>query len=619
MDDFKDLNSIYTYIEANAIDFKFSNQIADIFKNFRDVKLKEDKKKEAYKAQWELDFFSFGIHKGKLGPLFTTADKEGNEISYPNLENFNEDTYEYLSERLDNSKNPLIKAHYSIILWFSPKKHGKYAKIAVDSLLELVKLYENKDKKEPNEQWGYKLFQSIENAYYIGLNAKYRINDVKLEIIRLIKSFNSKSKSSFVLKLRLIELMLDEKKNFVKDDFSGFQKVCWEISNDLISKENLHGTIMILEIGEKVDNKTGIKTYNWRKRIAKSYESLMEHAIKKENMASIDFCLLSLENYQKINDKNKIKELEEKYEKLNQDIELNKISVPLGDYDKHLKEMAEYSDELTENDSLVLIEVLMGGYNFLLPKFENIEELTDNIIKSFPLMAMCSKVDLDPRGHPAKHYTSEEDKKYHEIIRHYLMFVEMASKPFIQSFFINAIHKKKLSPQIILNFLREETWLGRIYENRIYNKTVKHDWIALLAPSIYDYFRQMEIFFLNPVNSPNFTLCTDSLVLKLEGIIRDFCGLNGIKTFETFSKDGKNHVKEKSINKLLNEEKLEEILGKDDLLFLKILLIEQGGYNLRNEIAHSLLSTKNYGIDNMHLLLLALFRLAKYTIKEENS
>jgi hypothetical protein len=234
-------------------------------------------------------------------------------------------------------------------------------------------------------------------------------------------------------------------------------------------------------------------------------------------------------------------------------------------------------------------------------------------------MAMCSKVDLDPRGHPAKHYTSEEDKKYHEIIRHYLMFVEMASKPFIQSFFINAIHKKKLSPQIILNFLREETWLGRIYENRIYNKTVKHDWIALLAPSIYDYFRQMEIFFLNPVNSPNFTLCTDSLVLKLEGIIRDFCGLNGIKTFETFSKDGKNHVKEKSINKLLNEEKLEEILGKDDLLFLKILLIEQGGYNLRNEIAHSLLSTKNYGIDNMHLLLLALFRLAKYTIKEENS
>lgn len=619
MDDFKDLNSIYIYIEANAIDYKFSDRIADIFKNFRDLKFKEDNKKEAYRAQWELDFFSFSIHKGKLGPLFTAADKEGNEISYPNLENFNDDTYEYLIERLADSKNPLIKARYSIILWFSPKKHGEYAKIAVDSFLELVKIYEDKDKNEPNEQWGYKLLQSIENAYHIGLNAKYKINDLKSEIIRLIKSFNPKSNSSFVLKLRLIELMLDEKKNFVKDDFSGFQTVCWEISIDLISKENLNGTIMILEIGEKVDNKTGMKTYIWRKHIAKSYESLMEHAIKKENMASIDFCLLSLKNYQKINDKNKIKELEGKYKKLNQDIKLNKVSIPLGDYDKHLKEIAEYSDELTENDSSVLIEVLMGGYDFLLPKFENIEELTDNIIKSFPLMAMCSKVDLDPRGHPAKHYTSEDDKKYHEIIRHYLLFVEMVSTPFLQSFFINTIHKKKLSPQIILKFLRKETWLGRVYVNKIFNNTVKHDWIALLAPSIYDYFRQMEIFFLNPVNSPNFTLCTDSLVLKLEGIIRDFCGLNGIKTFETFSKDGKNHVKEKSLNKLLNEEKLEEILGKDDLLFLKILLIEQGGYNLRNEIAHSLLSTKNYGINNMHLLLLALFRLSKYTINEENS
>ncbi|MFA0834568.1 MAG: DUF4209 domain-containing protein [Methanobacterium formicicum] len=615
---FKDLKNIYNYLEANAIDYSSSDQIGSIFQKLRDLKLEEDKKEEAFKAQWETDFFNFGIHQGSLEPLFGAADKDGNEFTYPNLENFTEEQYEYLIERLNETKNPFIQARYSIILWHSPKKHGKYAKIAVDSLFELVKLYEEKDKTEPGEHWGYKAFEFIENAYYIGFNAKYRINDIKLEIMRLIKGFNHKSGSSLVLRLRLIELMLEEKKVFTKNDFHGFQKVCWELSSDLISKKDFHGAIMILKIGERVDNKTGIKTYIWRKRIAKAYESLMEDASQKENLASIDFCLSAINNYKKINDKAKITELKEKYENLNQNIELGQFSVTLKNYNKHLKEMEEFADNLTDKDSEVLIEFLMSGYTFLLPKFEKMEEIANDISKNSPLLAMCSKINLDSRGHPSKHYTSEEEREYHQIIQNYKLFIEV-SKPFLYSFFTNAIYKKKLSPQIILEYFRDKTWLGTVYENKVYNKTVKHDWIALLAPSIFEYFRQIEIFFLNPINnSCNFTLCTDSLVLKLEGIIRDFCALNGIKTFEIFSKKEKSIVQEKSLNKLLNEEKLEEILGKDDLLFLKILLVEQSGYNLRNEVAHSLLSSNNYDFSKIHLLLLALFRLAKYVNNDKS-
>lgn len=616
--DFKELNNVYTHIEANAIDYNFSNQIGSIFQKLRDLKLEEDIKEEAFKAQWETDFFNFGIHKGALEPLFGAADDDGNEFTYPNLENFTEEQYEYLIERLKKTKNPLIQSRYSIILWHSPKKHGQYAKITVDSLLKLAKQYEKKDKIEPHEHWGYKAFQSIENAYYIGLNAKYRINDIKLEVIRLIKGFNHKSGSSLVLRLRLIELMLEGKKNFSKNDFHGFQKVCWELSSDLISKKDFHGVIMILKLGEKVDNKTENKTYIWRKRIAEAYESLMEDASQKENLASIDFCLSAINNYQKINGKEKIKELKEKYENLNQNIELGKFSVPLKNYNKHLNEMEEFADDLTDKDSEVLIEFLMLGYKFLLPKFEEMENMANNINKNTPLLAMCSKVVLDPRGHPSKHYTSEEDKKYHQIIQNYKLFIEV-SKPFLYSFFTNAIYKKKLSPQIILEYLRAKTWLGTVYENKVYNETVQHDWIALLAPSIFEYFRQIEIFFLNPVNNiSNFTLCTDSLVLKLEGIIRDFCALNSIKTFEVISRKEKTTVQEKSLNKLLNEKKLEEILGKNDLLFLKILLVEQSGYNLRNEVAHSLLSSNNYDFGKIHLLLLALFRLAKYVINDKS-
>ena len=53
--------------------------------------------------------------------------------------------------RLENSSNPILKARYAHILWNSPKKHEKYAKIAINSYLELLIFYEEKDKKDPKE------------------------------------------------------------------------------------------------------------------------------------------------------------------------------------------------------------------------------------------------------------------------------------------------------------------------------------------------------------------------------------------------------------------------------------------------------------------------------------
>lgn len=612
------LNELYIDIDANADNYEHLEEIAKLFQELRDLKLNENENDEAKIAQWELDFFNFTIMKGELYSLCSMVNKDGATLEYPSLDNFNEETYEYLIERLNNSNNPLIKAQYSTILWKSPKRHGKYAKIAVDSFLELIKIYEEKDKEEIQKSWGYKAFQSAENAYRIGLSSKYKINDVKLEIIRLIKSFNPKSRSSFVLKLRLIELMLEEKKNFNKDDFSGLENVCLEVYNDLIEKGEFHDSIMILELGEKIDKKRGTNTYNWRKSIAEMYESLMEKASSADNFLALDFCLDALENYKKINDTIKIEELKKKYSEINENTKLKKVTFQLKDYQKHLNEIKNYAEEISELDSIEIIGFLMYGNKVLLPSFKNLDELTDKIIQDFPILAMCSKVNLDPRGHPAEHFVTEDDKKYHEIIRNYRYFLEMVTEKFLFFLFIAAIQKGKLSGQIIIDFLKKESWIGREWIKKVNGRDIKYNWITLVAPSIYAYFNQMAIYLLNPnVNISNFILCIDSLVLKLEGIIRDFCTLNGITTYTTF-KENKQIVRERPLNKLLNDEKLEKILGKDDLLFLKFLLIEQGGYNLRNEIAHSLISMGNYNINNIHLLLLAFFRLAKYQVKNDS-
>lgn len=172
MKNFTDLRSLYYHLEKNATDYKYIHEIGNLFQKLRDLKHKENKSDEAEKAQWEVDFFNFVIKDGQLNPLFEIPNDKGEISVYPTCGRFDDRTYEYLIERLNSSINPLLKARYSHILWASPKKHAKYAKTAVDSYIELIKTYEAKDKKKPQDGHGLDILEAAKNAYSICLPNK---------------------------------------------------------------------------------------------------------------------------------------------------------------------------------------------------------------------------------------------------------------------------------------------------------------------------------------------------------------------------------------------------------------------------------------------------------------
>jgi hypothetical protein len=104
-------------------------------------------------------------------------------------------------------------------------------------------------------------------------------------------------------------------------------------------------------------------------------------------------------------------------------------------------------------------------------------------------------------------------------------------------------------------------------------------------------------YFLSSGKIPNYILAIDSLTLKIEGILRDFCEFSDITTFSTRREKTGIIVKEKDVNALLHDTKLKEILGNDNILLLRFLLIEKGGYNLRHNVAHSLMTYWEYNIN----------------------
>ncbi len=617
MEKFTDLKGLYNHLEKNAADYKYSHQIGELFRELRDLKFKENESEEAKKAQWEVDFFNFWVKDGKINPKFTKTNEKGEVIEYPNLDRLDDKTCKYLIERLDNTSNPLLKARYSLILWCSPYKHAKYAKIAIDSYLKLIKIYETKDGKEPQGHYGLDILDAIKNAHSLTCQVRYKLEKVKSEIRRLVDGFNFKSSSSFALRARLIDLMLQDKRRFSKEDFVGFEHICWKILRSL-EKSNIHGAIQMLELGEKVDEKQGKKTHEWRRQIAELYETLMR--ARENDFASLTFCQLAIDNYKKIKDEKKIKELEKRYSELKGSVKLRKFEMKI-DLTEHVKKCREIAEKITQNKPEEIIKFLMLDKN-LLPRFKDMEKVSGELNKEYPLQHLFPKEIIDQSGHTAQHFSDENERKYYGMLQQYDMELKLNKMYLINEIFFAAIQERKLSASILLEFLRQYSWFGKNIPKKLEkDKIIQYNWLNLIAPALHEYFLQIHYYFQNPANYPNLVLSIDSLTLKIEGLLRDICRFAGVPTFYTTKdRNGRNIAREKDIHALLHEKAVKKLFDEDDLLFFKFLLVEQAGYNLRHRIAHSLMLFREYRIIYMHLLIFALLKLGKYDfVKREDN
>ncbi len=618
MENFNDLESVYNHLEEHAADYKYIFQLGNLFQRVRDLKHKECKKDEVERAQWELEFFKFEIDKNILNPKYTSTNEKGEEVKFPNIDNFNESTYIYLIERLNSTSNPILKSRYAHILWLSPKKHSKYAKIAVDSYLELIKICEKKDKEKPEEHYGLRIGNIINNAFCIACHIKYRLNEIKAEIVRLIKHFNLNSSSTFALRFKLIDLVLNEKRIFQKKDIGWLEKECWHLSDVLIKKRNWDGAIKMLENGEKFEERLGKKSSKWRKTIAEAYESLMNLAEDGKNLAAISFCQQALETYKKIKDSKKIEELEKRYVKLKDSMELTKIEKQV-DLTNHIKKCKEFASKIVNKEQAEgIIKLLMLSKN-LLPKCKDMEKYANDVGKEHVIFQLIAEVVMDQKGHVAQHFTEQDEKNDKRILDIYGWEIKFNRRFMIKEIFFQAMNEKKLSGEILLKFFREKSWFGKNLKRKIgKDEEIQYNWLSLIAPSILNYFNIMHYFFLDPSKSPNLVLPIDSLIMKIEGLLRDMCEFSGMATFfQTKDKKGRPIVREKDLHALLYEDKIKELFDEDDLLFFKYLLVEQAGLNLRHRIAHSLLYFQEYNLDIMHLLIMALLRIGKYDIAKK--
>ena len=127
------------------------------------------------------------------------------------------------------------------------------------------------------------MLDSIETASFLAFSINYRADDIRSEMKRLVKGFNSESSSAFVMRARLIGHMVEGKAKFPPDCYEGFPQVCLDLAQKLFKSGSFHQAIDIFEAGGKVDNKLGAKTYDWKRSIAETPQGKLLQKAKERS------------------------------------------------------------------------------------------------------------------------------------------------------------------------------------------------------------------------------------------------------------------------------------------------------------------------------------------------
>lgn len=611
--DFLELDEIHTFFDTDNSIFSYF-KIADIFKKCRIVNEENKNEESVKKLQYEIECFSFMLNDGKLKPMAVLYDPQIGEVIFPNIKNISEEALDYYEQRLTSEKNSFLKVRYAHLLWESTRKNGKFAQIAINEYLKLISILKEEDKKDSNLNITEELISFSIASYSLAIISNSYKNIVKNEFLGLIKYDNAKDKQKYRLRMSLINYALTHKKEFSGLEFIEFRTICDISGQELYILKIFHFAISFYELGLKIERKTGKDIASWINKIGECHESQMNDALNNHNyFAALSFCTDAIQQYTLTKNTAKLNELFSIFDELKNKQEFTEFSQTVN-----LKETVEiyqkWITEIIKNPAEDIIEFLVNSENHLLPDSKYISDFSSNLDMEYPLSSLFSTTVIDANNNPAKHLIKKEDIAQYHFHEQYKLHLESSNRIFIKILFYECIRQDKIKLHDICEYLKKYSWLGKPLPQKLINdKIVEYLWLDMISPALNEYYYQVSLYIIDPSHNPSFILSIDSLILKIEGILRDFLKHNNtITTIK--NQDGS--FQEKDINQLLHEQKLYNFFSEDEVEFFKFVLIEKGGYNLRHNVAHSLMKPWNYSWDYMNYLILIILRIGKYQLQK---
>lgn len=614
IEQFKSINDLYSFIDENAYLLISKWELINLWSRFKNQsKLESDKKK----SQWEIDCFVFDI---KSDLLFSQIYSNGNNIAeikkYPNLNEFQTEVIEYIKGRIKTSNNSSLKARYNHLLWKCPSgiKKTEYAQEAIENYINSIKEY-------------YRLFQTDENTESLiqigelfetltSISNQIKSDKTSLRELSKFLLFDSPKLEFYTLE-GILRDMLEFPKIFKPNDFeNSLELIIKELKKDKTEIDNFFLVHNYLPTAIKIAVKTNSDTKKWHNEKGMAYLRMAD-AVTNEDRFWIkqDYHSSAIEAFRQAGNVNERKKTEKLYADLKP-----KIKLPLFKYDytpeiqkylqEHQKLIKIKAENILKQDCNVIYRFISQGLFF--PSYENVIKASSKNSTAF--LDFATNINFDKNKNIVKQKVSNKELK--KIFDSYKFQIEISVLPYLHYIIILGIKSGKLTFENFINFLVEETWIGKIHIHYdLGGNEQQINWVKQLSPSIIEFFLQVFGWCHSKYFAPSFILCIDSFTLKMEGVFRNFCEIANIPT--SFSRE--KGMQEAYLNNVFDNETIIEYFNEDDRLFFNYLFSSDGGMNLRNNVAHCYYLPNEYHPDKMLLLIAALLRLGKYDLNSSTT
>lgn len=575
---------------------KYYTEFVNGFESIKEWAEIEELSEEAKLAQYEIDICSLVeknpiLSKNKAEHRFVPKYTFSNGMNIPEVDKFTDDQFEYYEKRLDETENIFLKVRYADFLFeYSERKMtmNKYqiSQYLLAGLVDICKHYQH-------ENYDCSFVYSISRLVEISLlmnNKEYIQQAIQLIYSQLIAW---QEKNDLVWNCSLSQL---------------FREILNTKFRNLISKEQLDSVLGILQIirdkcfenkdyhlfrmftGELIKYRyfnfyTAEQVCEFELDIGRSFELDAEYQggrKQKSLYIKADYLEQALTCYKEIGKSEKIQEMKilikQTYEEYTRSDEMSTISVPLSVPKDIIDKCVDFYATSDIQDSLDKIACT----NRFIP---NVEVIKQQISQEDYLFLRLVSKSIIHNGNKTVNTKTEEDSDEFSFIRSFCQELMLNIEIFLKNIFDKMIDDYHLSTNDILEKLNR--W-GNIDERNY----------SLIEIGLSRFFDK------------DYVSSIHILIPQFESVLRTFFAKLG---FSTTSLKKNMTQNETTFNEFLKRKDIKDVLGNDIHSLIQIVMVEQSGLNLRNEVAHGLINLSEITKSKCILVIYLFLILTRFT------
>ena len=493
-----------------------------------------------------------------FGPMMTWETEDGTLVESPSIQFIDEKTIRYWEKRALITNNPILKARYSGLVWdfsthaTSEKAHYSYAEICCKSLFDIA--------EGNHHKYAGNVIRKIDRALSLAitLNNPDLIEKGKNVTLRYENRISEDSKPG--LWGFSYDLLVGNSKVGLPD------KEELEIITDLEEKLNI-----LSESDPWVSEKAAerlIQYYNSQGKhedrnrvirvLGKSFESSVSGKVPLVASSLLDHIHSIYSQYNLSSDAERvsiaIKELGPKV--------IDDMKEVSHEFQVPMEEIDNYVNQIVDGD---LIEVLRKIAFWFVPHKDKIQDQIKDLAKRAPLSFHINKQITDNDGRVVAVIGPLSEDLDGHIVNQMSQNISF-SQLFLSTVFDRAIDTFEIDAEKLIQYLLE---CPVIEENQS----------PFLLEGLQLYFDE------------NYIASIHILIPQIEQIARNLIVLTGGSILKRRHEGGFYFI---SLDEMLRNNHLVKSLGDDIAFYLRVVLTDQRGWNLRNNICHGLSSADLY-------------------------